>query len=114
MDGRISLTRTELYMKVWSTPMRTLSKEFGMSDVGLAKLCRRHQIPVPGLGYWAKVQFGQKPERLPLPAADARFENITIYRTERSERAVLDRVEKAQVPHIEVAEDRPIAHIVAR
>ena len=44
---RIRLTRAELYEKVWATPMRTLAKEFGMSDVGLAKVCRRHDIPVP-------------------------------------------------------------------
>jgi len=28
-------------------PMRTLAKEFGMSDVALAKICRRHNIPIP-------------------------------------------------------------------
>jgi len=27
-------------------------REFGLSDVGLAKLRRRHEIPVPSRGYW--------------------------------------------------------------
>jgi hypothetical protein len=43
----ITLTRQEFYEKVWSTPMQKLAKEFGLADVGLAKLCHRHEIPVP-------------------------------------------------------------------
>jgi hypothetical protein len=39
---RIRLTRAELYEKLWATPMRTFGQEFGMSAVGLAKVCRRH------------------------------------------------------------------------
>ncbi len=33
--------REELYERVWSTPMHKLAKEFGYSDVGLAKLCEK-------------------------------------------------------------------------
>ena len=61
---QIVLTRAELYEKVWTIPMRKLAKEFGISDVGLAKLCRRHEIPLPGRGYWARIQFGQTPARV--------------------------------------------------
>lgn len=50
------LTRTELYELVWSEPMTKLAKRFGISDVGLAKACRRAGIPVPERGYWAKSQ----------------------------------------------------------
>jgi hypothetical protein len=35
---RIRLTRAELYEKVWATPVRTLAKEFGMSDVGALRI----------------------------------------------------------------------------
>lgn len=45
------LTRRNLYEKVWSQPIRTLAKEFGISDVGLKKICTRHHIPTPGLGH---------------------------------------------------------------
>jgi len=63
-----TLTRQELYEKVWSTPMRTLAKEFWLSDRALAKKCDKHNIPKPPLGYWAKVQHGQatKKPRLPI------------------------------------------------
>ena len=41
----IRLTREELYQKVWSVPMRTLAQRFGLSDVGLAKTCKREVMP---------------------------------------------------------------------
>jgi len=59
--------RDELYEEVWATPMQTLAKKYGISDVGLAKICRKLLIPVPGRGYWARKEAGQKVERTPLP-----------------------------------------------
>ncbi len=50
------LTRRELYDMVWSKPMRDLAADFGLSDVGLAKLCDRHRVPKPRDGYWSKVR----------------------------------------------------------
>ena len=44
----VARTREELYEDVWSQPMLTLARRYGMSDRGLAKLCSRHRIPVPG------------------------------------------------------------------
>src|SRR6185369_6225294 len=40
--------------------------EFGISDVGLAKTCRRLGIPTPPRGHWAKLAHGKKSPRLPL------------------------------------------------
>ena len=50
---------SELYEKVWSTPMAKLSKEFGLSDLGLAKPCKKYKIPRPPRGYWVKKDAGQ-------------------------------------------------------
>ncbi len=69
-DRRIVLTRKELYERVWSTPMRRLAGEFGLSDVSLAKICRRHKIPCPTRGYWAKRRNGKKTYRRRLPKID--------------------------------------------
>jgi hypothetical protein len=44
--------------KVWSQSVSSLAKEMGISDVGLAKICKRYNIPRPGLGYWVKKQAG--------------------------------------------------------
>jgi hypothetical protein len=63
-----TLTREELYDHVWSTPMRTLAKTFGLSDVGLAKTCKRMKVPYPGRGYWAKKAAGKGVKKPPLPA----------------------------------------------
>src|SRR5687767_4174972 len=65
-----TLKRQELYQRVWREPMVQLAKAFAMSDVGLAKVCRKHDIPRPPRGYWAKVQNGQKLQRTPLPDAE--------------------------------------------
>ena len=52
-------TRQELYDLVWCKPLRTLAKTLHISDVRLAKICRRANIPLPGLGYWAKRAYGK-------------------------------------------------------
>ena len=62
------LTRIELYDLVWSTPMSSVAKGLAISDVGLAKLCRRHGVPHPGRGYWAQKSAGKAVERPKLPA----------------------------------------------
>ncbi len=62
----LTLTREELYELVWSKPMLELAKDFGLSDVALAKRCRRLAVPVPGRGYWARVAAGQTPRQSPL------------------------------------------------
>lgn len=61
------LTRAELYQLVWSEPLRKLSKRFGISDVALAKRCRAANIPLPGLGYWAKKEAGKPVFQAALP-----------------------------------------------
>lgn len=62
----LTLTRDELYELVWSKPMQELAKDFGLSDVALAKRCRKLAVPVPGRGYWARVAAGQTPRQAPL------------------------------------------------
>lgn len=62
----LTLTREELYELVWSKPMLELAKDFGLSDVALAKRCRRLAVPVPGRGYWARIAAGQTPRQAPL------------------------------------------------
>jgi hypothetical protein len=67
-DGAaLTLSREDLYELVWSKPMRELAKDFGISDVALAKRCRGLGIPVPGRGYWARLDAGQAPHRPKLP-----------------------------------------------
>jgi len=67
-EAPIRFTREELYDRVWAEPMRTVAQQLGISDVGLAKQCKKMRIPVPGRGYWAKKAAGQKLKKIPLSA----------------------------------------------
>lgn len=86
VDGElVEMTREELYEKVWSVPSIKLCKEFGFSDVALAKLCKKHRVPKPPLGYWAKVQNGQAVKRPPLSKIyDSRLEKVRITKSTSS------------------------------
>ncbi len=68
MTVKTTLTRQELYDRVWQTPMVKIAAEYGISGRGLAKLCERHGIPVPGRGHWAIKKAGYEVEPDPLPA----------------------------------------------
>jgi hypothetical protein len=39
------ISRTELYARVWQTPMTRLGLELGISGNGLAKICQRLDVP---------------------------------------------------------------------
>lgn len=69
-NGPMRVSREELYRLVWTEPMTKLAPRFGLSDVGLAKVCRKYQIPRPPVGYWAKLGVGQHMEPECLPALD--------------------------------------------
>ena len=58
--------RAQLYEQVWQQPMSKLARTYGISDVALAKVCRRLKVPLPGRGYWAKPLY-RRPKRPPLP-----------------------------------------------
>lgn len=72
----VTISREQLYDEVWSQPMMRLAKSYGLSDVGLAKLCKRFDIPRPPRGHWAKLQAGQSPRRIPLPAREGTSEIV--------------------------------------
>ena len=61
------MDRSALFDRVWSVPVDKLAKEWGLSGRGLAKACRRLQIPVPPRGYLARVAAGQRVRRPKLP-----------------------------------------------
>ena len=43
--------RKELYDPVWQEPVTKVANHFGVSDVAIAKACRKLKVPVPGRGY---------------------------------------------------------------
>lgn len=65
----VKLSREELYEEVWTTPIHRLAVKYGLSDVGLAKACKRMNIPRPPRGHWRRLETGARVRRTPLPAA---------------------------------------------
>ncbi|MBB4368312.1 hypothetical protein GGD63_001091 [Bradyrhizobium sp. cir1] len=74
-----TISRKELFEQVWSRPMTKVAADYGVTSTALKKTCKRHKIPTPERGYWAKREH-QKPVRnssLPkLP--DTRLDQIRI------------------------------------
>lgn len=62
-----TLSRKELYDLVWSKPVTHIAKAYGFSDNGIRKICKKHNIPLPKSGYWAKVKYNKKVKKEKLP-----------------------------------------------
>lgn len=74
-----SISREKLYEKVWSKPMTTVAKDFGITSTALKKTCKKHQIPTPERGYWARLQHGKPVRKQPLPKLrDERLVNVNV------------------------------------
>lgn len=59
--------RDKLYSEVWTEPVTKVAKRYNVSDVAVAKACRKLRIPLPGRGYWARIAAGQKIKQTALP-----------------------------------------------
>lgn len=68
------MRRTDLYRRVWETPVSNIAREVGLSDTRVAAICRRHRIPLPPRGHWSKAAAGRSVPPPPLPNADEDFE----------------------------------------
>lgn len=81
----IKQIRQELYEDVWSKPMTALAEKYGLSDNGVRKRCKSLNIPIPHLGYWAKLKAG-KPveEKPPLPPYDVAILSYTNHQDENN------------------------------
>lgn len=77
-----TVSRTELYELVWAEPMTKVAPRFGLSDVGLAKVCKRCNIPRPPVGYWAQKQVGKEPKRKPLPKSENEVDDLIKFSME--------------------------------
>ena len=79
----VRLTREELYKMVWTQPVTKWAEEFGLSNVGFAKKCKKMKVPLPGRGYWAMIQKGLKLTRPALkPVHDSKYKTIEIIKRE--------------------------------
>lgn len=109
-----SYTREELYELVWAEPVRVIAERIGMSDVALAKTCRKHGVPLPPRGHWAKVAAGKRTHRIPLSSRGLGMPQIVRFGGNRRDRyctpANLVEMEISPPPEF----DEPVGDIVAR
>ncbi len=78
--------RQVLYEQVWAQPMTKLAMEYGISNVALAKICKKLNILYPWRGYWRRKETGKAVKPLPLPPnSDPTKQAVTIHRTIRPE-----------------------------
>jgi len=61
---RIRIEREDLHKQVWSKSIVELAKDYGISDVGFRKICKRLDVPTPPKGYWAR-KYRKGPPELP-------------------------------------------------
>lgn len=85
------LTRARLFASIWETPITRLAKEYGISDVGLAKICRRMEIPRPPRGYWQQLEAGRAPARPHLrPLSKDGVDSVVIRRRPERDNSLPD------------------------
>jgi hypothetical protein len=108
IDRNSKWDRQELYEKVWQFPLRKLAAEYNMSDVGLAKVCRKLEIPLPGLGHWTKIACGHAIPRPPLPEVEnlpilfrqVREEKTPILPEDEPKLETIERLEASTAPTV--------------
>jgi len=80
-DADLIVSRVELFDQVWSEPLTNLAPKYGLSDVGLAKVCKKYEIPRPPVGHWAKLAHGKATPKPELPELDeADLQEIRFFR----------------------------------
>lgn len=68
------MKRSELYERIWSTPASKIADELSISGSRVAAICRRHSIPTPPRGHWAKLSVGKHVPKVPLPQPEADYD----------------------------------------
>lgn len=71
-----TVERERLYEQVWSTPLTTLCRSYGLNYAGLRRLCDELNIPIPQRGHWARVAAGEAYTKPELPALEAAVQAI--------------------------------------
>lgn len=106
---KIVFERDKLYLLVWSKPMIHLAKDFGISDVGLRKICKKLEIPLPPAGFWIRKELNRPVKITPLPPLKKGNDTHTHFKREiyESEKLELTQETKALID-AELSEENKI------
>lgn len=75
---RVVLQREVLHKEVWQMPIMHLARKYDMSDVGLAKVCKKMAIPLPPRGYWQKQSHGHRVHKKSLKPIDEKVQEAVV------------------------------------
>jgi len=64
----VTLSRKELYEKIWEKSVAGVAKEYDIPYTQLMKQVKAANIPYPPSGYWTKLSCGKPVEKIPLNA----------------------------------------------
>jgi len=71
-------TRQDFYYIVWTIPVSQLLGKYHISHHKFQQLCKKSNIPLPGIGYWMKIKNNNVTQRKPLPVDNGSQELITL------------------------------------
>jgi hypothetical protein len=95
---KITIQREQLYNELWSTPMKQVQERYGVTYHRLCVACKKHNIPRPPSGYWAKIESGKKVKQSPLPESDTPV--IEFWTEQKKEIDLSDKLPKKVKPII--------------
>ena len=92
--------REKLYEEVWKEPVLVVADRYGVSNVALAKACRKLAVPLPPRGCWARIRAGRKPPpRPPLAPYESSVGNQTTRRVSGRDGATASKVTDKKDDH---------------
>ncbi len=106
-----TITRESLYEQVWKKPLKDLAAEYGLSDVGLAKICERLEVPRPPQGHWARILHGHEFTCPPLPPPGS---GVPTHFQASEPRAKVAKTTRPPAPEIDVAVKLTNPHPIVR
>jgi hypothetical protein len=97
-DEVTTFTRQEFYDYVWSTPLAVQNRDYRLTELRLAALCAKQEVPCPPRGFWKRRSAGAaRPQRPPLlPISNPRTrDEIKLTRSNRFGRPLGRKAPKA-------------------
>lgn len=109
-----AVDRKKLYEQVWTIPGTRLATLYGISDVGLAKVCLRYKIPRPPPGYWAKLAAGKSVPRTKLPQIhDEQYRTVLMQGWDLPEAILETKAKELIAPMLDDVDSRAEPHVLA-
>lgn len=107
---KTTFERERLFDEVWATPVTKLAKGYGLSDVGLRKICVALDVQLPPRGYWQKLAAGKKVPKPELRATTIPTTHTLLMRVAQVDEVLEERVAQARDAIPDAANSRAPAY----